>query len=309
MEDAALAGLRLLVAGDDPGAVQAARERLAALGADVLAGDPESVARASIANPPAAVLALGTAETTLRARLDPFGLQAGPPVIALDELETSLAPRLLALIELRALRAQAQDLEHALAGQAVTRRRELDAAAGDTLDRLLQTAGYRDDNTYEHTQRVGELAARLGRALGLGDREVAHLRRAAPLHDLGKIAIPDSILLKPGKLSSEEFEVIKTHAMMGARVLSGSASEAIARAEEIARHHHERFDGSGYPDALSGAAIPLAARIVHVADVYDVLVHERPYRDSFTPEAAAAEIARGAGGEFDPDVARAFARL
>jgi putative two-component system response regulator len=96
---------------------------------------------------------------------------------------------------------------------------------------------------------------------------------------------------------------------MGARVLSGGASEALARAEQIARHHHERWDGTGYPSGLQGNQIPVGARIVHVADVYDVLVHERPYRESFTPEAAAAEIAQGAGSEFDPEVARAFARL
>ena len=162
------------------------------------------------------------------------------------------------------------------AAASVARAREAESAEHDTLQRLLQAAGYRDDNTYEHTQRVGLLAAKLARELGLSDRDVALIGRAAPLHDIGKIAIPDSILLKPGRLTEEEFEVVKTHAVLGARVLAGGASDLFAAAETIARHHHERWDGDGYPRGLEGEAIPIAARIVHVADVYDVLVHERP---------------------------------
>jgi len=133
--------------------------------------------------------------------------------------------------------------------------------------------------------------------------------QAAPLHDLGKIAIPDSILLKPGRLEPEEFEVVKTHAVLGARVLAEGESELLAVAEQIARSHHERWDGSGYPDALAGDAIPLVARLVAVADVFDVLVHERPYKEAWTVEDAAGEIRSGAGGQFDPDVVAAFDAL
>jgi putative two-component system response regulator len=145
--------------------------------------------------------------------------------------------------------------------------------------------------------------------MGLGDHQVALIQRTAPLHDIGKIAIPDSILLKPGRLTEEEFEVIKTHAALGARVLAGGGSELLSTAEAIARHHHERWDGGGYPYGLVGEKIPVAARIVRVADVYDVLVHERPYRESLSTDAAAEEIARGAGSEFDPVAVEVFKKL
>src|SRR3954454_11314334 len=170
-------------------------------------------------------------------------------------------------------------------------------------------AEYRDDNTREHTERVAALAARLGRRLGLSELAVTHIRHAAPLHDVGKIAIPDSILLKPGRLSAQEFEVVKTHAEAGARVLADGESELLEVAESIARSHHERWDGTGYPDALAGADIPLVGRLVHVADVFDVLVHERPYKEAFSVEDAAAEITRGAGAQFDPEVVEAFTDL
>ena len=138
--------------------------------------------------------------------------------------------------------------------------------------------------------------------MGQDDHSVRLIRHAAPLHDLGKIAIPDSILLKPGALEPEEFEVVKTHSALGARVLEDSHSEVLGVAERIARSHHERWDGDGYPDSLTGHEIPLAARLVAVADVFDVLVHERPYKEAWTVEDAAREIRSGAGLQFDPDV-------
>ena len=158
------------------------------------------------------------------------------------------------------------------------------------LRRLALAAEYRDDNTREHTERVAALAARLGQRLGLSELAITHIRHAAPLHDVGKIAIPDSILLKPGRLTDAEFEVVKTHAEAGARVLADADSELLEVAESIARSHHERWDGTGYPDGLSGADIPLVGRLVHVADVFDILVHERPYKEAFSVEDAAAEI-------------------
>ena len=161
------------------------------------------------------------------------------------------------MIGQRGLRARQAELEAALAAQALTRRRDAAAAQEELLQRLLRAAGYRDDNTHEHTQRVADLAARLARELALPDRQVALVHRAAPLHDIGKIAIPDSILLKPGRLTDEEFEVVKTHAVLGARVLQGGDSDVIQTAEAIARHHHERWDGGGYPGGLAGDAIPL----------------------------------------------------
>jgi putative nucleotidyltransferase with HDIG domain len=312
----ALTGTRVLVAGEDRSAVQLACAGLAAHGAvaDGSSAEPAAVAAAARkGEPPAAVIALGGTEAALREGLDPLGLDAGPPVIAAEELGTPLgavaARRLRALVQLHALRGRTRELEGVIAAQAVSRRRELEMVQLDGLRRLAQAAEYRDDNTHEHTQRVGHLAASLARRVGLGDRMVWLVRQTAPLHDIGKIAIPDSILLKPGRLSEEEFEVVRTHALLGARVLTGGDSELLEVAERIVRHHHERWDGTGYPDGLAGEDIPTVARIAHVADVFDVLVHERPYKDSWSTEAAAEEIKGGAGTQFDPEIVQAFLDL
>jgi putative two-component system response regulator len=153
------------------------------------------------------------------------------------------------------------------------------------------------------------MAARLGRRLGVPDAEVELIRRAAPLHDLGKIAVPDSILLKPDKLTAEEYEVIKTHAQVGASILEGSRSPLWRVAARIARSHHERWDGGGYPDGLEGDAIPLEGRLVAVADVFDILVHERPYKEGWSVDDAAEEIRGNAGTQFDPAIVEAFDEL
>jgi putative nucleotidyltransferase with HDIG domain len=314
----ALANLRLLLAGEDAEATAALRAWLASAGATPVAcsAHPDDVAAVVAEDPPDAVLVLGPGAEAVRRRLDPLGLQAGPPVLALADVVAggeapgpAAARRLRAFVDGRALRARQAELEAVVATAALTRRREVEAAELDALRRLGVAAEYRDDNTYEHTQRVAELAARLARELRLGDRAVRMVRHAAPLHDLGKIAIPDSILLKPGRLSDEEYEVVKTHAVLGARVLAGAEAEVMQVAERIARSHHERWDGDGYPDGLRGDAVPVEARLVAVADVFDVLVHERPYKESWTVEAAAEEIRRGAGSQFAPDVVRAFEAL
>jgi HD-GYP domain-containing protein (c-di-GMP phosphodiesterase class II) len=315
----ALNGLRVLVAGDDPITIDAARSGLAAQGAhaEVCSADPAVVvALAAKGEAPAAVIALDGSEAALRFALDPLELEGGPPVVPVLDLvgprepfDAIAARRLRALVQLATLRARNHELEGVVAAQAVSRRRELQDAQLDGLRRLALAAEYRDDNTHEHTQRVGHLAALLARLAGLGDRMVWLVREAAPLHDIGKIAIPDSILLKPGRLSGEEFEVVKTHALLGARVLAGGESELLEIAERIVRHHHERWDGGGYPDGLAGEAIPSVARITAVADVFDVLVHERPYKDSWSVEDAAEEIRKGAGTQFDPEIVEAFDEL
>jgi putative two-component system response regulator len=225
-----------------------------------------------------------------------------------DAFDATAARRLRALVQLHTLRSRNRELEGVIAAQAVSRRRELQSAQLDGLRRLALAAEYRDDNTREHTQRVGHLAALLAQKIGLGERMVWLVRESAPLHDLGKIAIPDSILLKPGRLSDEEFEVVQSHAVLGARVLGGGTSDLLEAAAAIAAHHHERWDGRGYPDGLVAEASPITARLVHVADVFDVLVHERPYKESWTVEAAAAEIRAGAGSQFDPSVVQALLR-
>jgi putative two-component system response regulator len=209
-----------------------------------------------------------------------------------------------------------QQAEQQLAGNAkwletkvAERTRELEAARAETLQRLALAAEYRDDDTSQHTERVGETAARLGERLALAAEETHLLREAAPLHDVGKLAISDSILLKPGRLSEEEYEVMKTHTVLGARLLSGSRSPVLRMAAAIAATHHERWDGSGYPEGLRGEEIPLVGRIVAVADVFDALTHDRPYKAAWPTERAIAEIRRGAASQFDPAVVAAFLSL
>lgn len=183
---------------------------------------------------------------------------------------------------------------------------ELEGARFEMLQRLALAAEYRDDDTYEHTERVGRTAAKIASQLGLGPDQIKVLRKAAPLHDVGKLAIPDSIMLKPGRLSEQEYEIMQTHAELGARLLSGSNSPVLQMGEVIALNHHERWDGAGYPAGLAGENIPLAGRVVAVADVFDALTHARPYKSAWPLERAIAEIQRGAGSQFDPHVVNAF---
>jgi HD-GYP domain-containing protein (c-di-GMP phosphodiesterase class II) len=312
----ALSGLRVLVAGTDARTVEAARSGLAAQGAsaEVCAPEPGAVAAAyGSGRMPAAVLALDGSEAALRAGLDPLGLEAGPPVVPVldvvgprEPFDVTAARRLRALVQLHTLRSRNRELEGVIAAQAVSRRRELQWAQLDGLRRLALAAEYRDDNTREHTQRVGHLAALLAQHIGLGERMVGLVREAAPLHDLGKIAIPDSILLKPGRLSDEEYEVVKTHSILGARVLADGDWELLEVAERIVRHHHERWDGGGYPDGLAGEDIPLEARIVCCCDAYNAMTTTRPYRKAMPAEVAAAELLHCSGTQFDPAVVDAL---
>jgi hypothetical protein len=314
----ALAGITLLLAGEEQETLAPLYAWVALGGASARAcsADPEDVVGAVTEAAPDVVLVVGGDTEAVARRLDPLGLHQAPPVLPLTDVlghEESPGPaaarRLRAFVDRHALQERQRELEVILAAESVARRRELETAQFDALHRLALMAEYRDDNTADHTERVGEMAAQLARQLGLSDREVWLIRRAAPLHDLGKIAIPDNILLKPGRLTDEEYEVVKTHAVHGARVLAGADADVLQMAERIVRSHHERWDGAGYPDALAGEDIPVAARLVSVADVFDVLVHERPYKESWTVEAAAEEIRSGSGTQFDPAAVEAFQAL
>jgi PAS domain S-box-containing protein len=198
---------------------------------------------------------------------------------------------------------------HVLEREVAQRTRELENAHAKALKRLSLAAEYRDDETFHHTERVGATAAEIGTRLGLDENQVNYLHRAAPLHDIGKLAIPDCILLKPGKLTPQEFEIMKTHASRGAELLDGSESPVLEMAAVIAASHHERWDGAGYPAGLTGEAIPLVGRIVAVADVFDALTHDRPYKTAWTATQALTQIEKGAGSQFDPRVAAAFLSL
>lgn len=220
---------------------------------------------------------------------------------------TEVLLRIRNLLETRFLHLQLQNQNQILDGKVRERTQELEEARIEILERLAIAAEYRDDVTGKHTQRVGQTAVLLARALGLPEDQVALIRRAAPLHDVGKIGIPDHILLKPGKLTAEEFEVMKTHTTIGARILSGSRFPLLQMAEEIALTHHECWDGTGYPQGLKGDATPLAGRIVAVADAYDAMTNDRPYRRALSSREAWGILWDGAGTQWDGTVVEAFA--
>ena len=208
--------------------------------------------------------------------------------------------RIRNLLETRSLYRELEQQNTELERRVLERTRALAQTEIEVLERLAAAAEFRDDDTGQHTQRVGELAARLGAAVGLPEEQVVLLRRAAPLHDVGKIGIPDRLLLKPGKLTPAEFDIMKTHTLVGARLLSGGRSALVMMAERIARSHHERWDGQGYPDGLAAEQIPIEARIVSVVDVIDALSHSRPYREAWPVERVLALIRAGRGTHFDP---------
>jgi putative two-component system response regulator len=229
---------------------------------------------------------------------------------------TEVVLRIKNLLETRFLHLQLQDQNQILEEKVDARTRELkdanrklEEAHIELMERMSLVVEYRDDDTGEHTKRVGQVSALLARGLGLPQDLVMLIRRAAPLHDVGKIAIPDRILLKPGRLTPEEFDVMKTHTTIGANMLSGGRFPLLKLAEEIALAHHERWDGSGYPQGLAGEAIPLAGRIVAIADSFDTITQDRPYKKAVPVEGAFDELQRCSGTHFDPRFVKAFLAL
>lgn len=179
----------------------------------------------------------------------------------------------------------------------------------DLLQMLARLIEFRDFETATRGERVGHLSAKIARQLGLSSRKAHLLREAAPLHDIGMVVVPDRILLKRGELTGEEREVVKTHADNGARILGTAQLPVLQLASRVARTHHERWDGGGYPDGLEGEEIPLVGRVVAVADAYAAMTHDRPYREARDPEAALDEIREGRGTQFDPQVVDALLEL
>jgi putative two-component system response regulator len=197
-----------------------------------------------------------------------------------------------------------QRQEAALKGKVAEQ--ELFKSRIEMLERLAVTAELRDDSTGEHSYRVGKLAALLAQEFGCDETTWYMVELAARLHDIGKIGVPDAILLKPERLNDAERQIMRTHTTVGAELLSKSNIPHMQMAEEIARHHHEWWDGSGYPGNLSGTAIPLAARITALADVFDALTHRRPYKVAWPVDAALDEIAQLKGAQFDPQLTDLF---
>ncbi len=179
----------------------------------------------------------------------------------------------------------------------------------EMLERLAVTAELRDDATGEHSYRVGRLSSLLAREFGCDDDTVFMVDLAARLHDIGKIGIPDGILLKAGRLNESEMKLMQTHALIGSEILAQSNVPHMKMAEEIARFHHERWDGGGYPFGIGQTAIPLAARITALADVFDALTHRRPYKEAWSVDSALEAIAALKGIQFDPELTDLFLAL
>ncbi len=201
-----------------------------------------------------------------------------------------------------ALEREQQRLEQAVR----ERTQELADTHLEIVERLARAAEYRDDNTGEHTRRVGRLAGLLARTLALSADDVEMIERAAALHDVGKVGVPDVILLKPGPLTSSETAIMRNHTVVGAKILSNSRAPLLRMAEAIALTHHERWDGTGYPGGLRDYDIPLVGRIVALADTFDAMTHTRPYQAAIRVESAVDMIAELRGRYYDPAVVDAF---
>ena len=211
--------------------------------------------------------------------------------------------------EVRLLRKQRASDAIEFESRLAERTKDLEAGQSEIVERLALVTEYRDDRTLEHTRRVGELASETAKKLELPDDFVELMRLAAPLHDMGKTAIADALLLKPGKLTPAEFGVMKAHTTIGANILSNGRSALLKLAEEIALTHHERWEGGGYPSGLTGENIPISGRIVAVADVFDALTHQRPYKEEWSVYRAVNEIMLLSGEQFDPNVVKAFIKV
>ncbi len=218
------------------------------------------------------------------------------------------AARVRNMLELRRSRKSLEDRAGWLAGEVEKATAQIVARERETIWRLARVAEFRDTAMGMHIVRMAQYCRVIGEALGLDDEASELLLLSAPMHDIGKIAIPDSILLKPGKLTAAEFETMKQHTIIGHDILKNSESQLLRTAAEIALTHHERFDGSGYPRGLAGDAIPLYGRICALSDVFDALTSVRPYKEAWPVETALAEVRKAAGAQFDPAVIAAFER-
>jgi len=210
------------------------------------------------------------------------------------------------LLNMRAFQLQNKRHAEILQQRVAEVTEDLQSRSMEMLRRLAVVAEKRDSETGQHLVRMARYSKLLARETGFSETEVHVIGMAAPLHDIGKIGIPDEILLAPRRLTDSELVIMRTHPDIGYEMLQGSTSESMKMSADIARYHHERFDGGGYPLGLRGADIPLSARIVAVADVWDALLATRPYKKPWTEDAAIELLRRGAGTQFDPTLVDAF---
>ncbi|GJE18342.1 HD-GYP domain-containing protein [Methylobacterium marchantiae] len=249
-----------------------------------------------------AILVLGPS-----AALRPASIEAGATDVMIDPLDPlDLQIRVRNLVELALARQRVDRQSDGMDPE--TDRAGVDAALREReiIRRLMLAAEFRDDQAGDHLTRVAGCAIAIAEGLGLSEADANDIALASTMHDIGKISIPDSILMKPGPLSESEREEMKLHAVRGYHVLHDSPSHLLRLASDIALTHHERWDGGGYPQGLSTTQIPLAGRIVAVADVFDALISERVYKKAWTPEAARRHLEEHAGTHFDPACVAAF---
>jgi putative two-component system response regulator len=259
------------------------------------------------ANPDGAFLPIVMLTGDLSSKIKREALEAGASDFISKPFDaTEVLLRVRNLLSLRQLHARLRDENLTLEARVKERTDALAASRLEVLERLAMATEARDDLTGEHTRRVGVLAGELAQIIGLSSEQVELIRRAAPVHDIGKIAIPDSVLHKQGALNAAETAVMRTHTTIGASILAGGDNGLVIAAERIAASHHERWDGLGYPFRLKGDAIPIEGRITAVADFFDALTHDRPYRLAVPREFVLLDIERGAGTQFDPVVAAAM---
>jgi putative two-component system response regulator len=246
-----------------------------------------------------------TAETDRKTRLE--ALQGGAKDFVTkpyDHLE--VLSRIRSQLEVRLLHKRLESNAAHLEEMVKQRTEELFSTRLEVVRRLGRAAEYRDNETGLHIIRMSKMSAALAKRSGMSPAECDLILNASPMHDIGKIGVPDAVLLKPGKLDASEWEKMKLHPTIGSEILSGHDSDLMNMACDIARCHHEKWDGSGYPAGLAGTDIPLAARIIAIADVFDALTSDRPYKKAWSVADALAEMERMAGTHFDPQLMKCF---
>ena len=255
--------------------------------------------------PPIIVL---TAQSDRESRIKALALGARD-FLAKPFDRVELMTRIRNMLEVRIMTKAMKNQNKILDGMVKERTKELNDTRLEVIRRLGRAAEYRDDMTGFHIIRMSRYSQLLALAAGMEETEAEVLLNASPMHDIGKIGIPDNVLLKPGKLDPEEWKIMQTHVDIGVEILSGSNSALMDMAEEVAQNHHEKWDGSGYPRALTGENIPLTGRIVAVADVFDALTTERPYKKAWSIEKAVEFLKDQSGKHFEPRLVELFLEI